>query len=854
MSDITYAQVWADHVIRVGEPGETVVVTVLSGDTLYYGDPTVSASNNFGSLTVGQSVSLTAATTWLRSASNSFVRIAGSKTAGTVSDSVSVAPSIQGASGSNLSAAQTVDFGGLASEIWVVGTLNANLTVTVANRTSGSRAFLLLTQDGTGGRTLTVTDGANPQAVPITSTAGSFSVIEVKCPDATAVDVSVGTAANITSGDVSVSSGVSTVSSVLGGQSPATAGNRFKGSALRPLARDILLLDNSTGFGYTSQVIFPEQFIPDGTGNMYMLYQGTGGSGNSACLARASGTLANPASPDPRVNAFTDLGPCKLTNSNPITGDAPHLVIANGYYFLFSAQNTAAGAQIYLYTAPQVSGGAIIPLSTAMTNFSTPASIAAYPAASNPTGVTLTQGGAGSLPNSLQTIGVTALDHDGIESGLVTNTFTPTASSAINASWTASATGETNGYNVYRNGQKIASVAHGTTTYVVTGAESLGAAPPSYTAASCTRLDEPFVFYDNVAGQWRMLCMGFNTAGTMEQIHLFNLSSSGYAALTNSTFSFVKQNNSQPVLPAGNYASVFGTSIPGGSGMATLYDYECTADPWVVQFGNTFVIGYAAGGQGSIATTSIYRTALAFTKDFSTFTKLGIGQHASAIKNPADASNGAALDTNGFNRSCNGSWRGSLYVDANGIGHMVRTGSHGNSGGTNGNQAYYFQYDLSGVLDAVQGTRAADPWVRVEAESTDARLTFSGFASVSGLFPYFSGGALGGSGGKARFSATAGDSITFTFLGTAVRVAVSRVTSARKCTIALDGGGTEGVNQFTDIDMTLLASGNHDPLFAAQFDNLTPGVHQLKVTVSGTGANNLFVDCFDYIPMQGLPA
>ena len=624
--------------------------------------------------------------------------------------------------------------------------------------------------------------------------------------------------------------------------------------ALRILARDILLLDTVAGGTFTANVIAAEQFIPDGTGSMYMLYTGTGSGGTAACLAKAAGTLTSPASPDPRVNSFTDLGQCRTTAPANIGGDAPHLVIANGFYFLFVASGTTAGATILVYTAPQISGGAIVPLSTAMTNFSL-ASTSLVPAPANVTGLTPTQGGAGSLPNSLQTLGVTAVDADGCESGYVSTTFTPTASSSIVLNWTAPATGETGGYFVYRNGQRIATVAHGTTTYTVTGAETLGVANPAFNASSCTRLDEPFVFYDAVAGQWRMLVMGFNSAGTMEQVHLANLSSSGYSALTNAAFTFRKQNNGAPVVPAGNYAAVFGTTIPGGSGMATTYDYECVADPFVFQVGSYFVIGYSAGDQGAIGTSNHYRNALAYTKDFATFTKLGIMRHPSAMKNPADSTNGAALDGNGMNRASNGSWRGAMYVDADGIGHMPCIGTHNNAGGGAGDaQAFYYKFDLSGVIDAINGLRPVDPWVRVEAESTDARLSLTGFASVSGNFVYFSGGALGGTGGKARFSAVAGDSITFTFTGCAVRVLISRVTTARPVTIQLDGGGIEGVNQFTALDMTANAFTNHDPQFAAQFDDLTPGVHQLTVTVAGSGGNSLFIDAFDYIPMPGLPA
>src|SRR6185312_1772475 len=77
MTDITYAQVSSDHVVSVGEPGETITVKVLSGGTVYYGDRTVSSSQNQGSITVGSSAVMTNPVSWLISASSSFVQISG---------------------------------------------------------------------------------------------------------------------------------------------------------------------------------------------------------------------------------------------------------------------------------------------------------------------------------------------------------------------------------------------------------------------------------------------------------------------------------------------------------------------------------------------------------------------------------------------------------------------------------------------------------------------------------------------------------------------------------------------------------------------------------------------------------
>lgn len=100
----------------------------------------------------------------------------------------SAAPRIVGAVGTNLGATQTVTFSG-AEEVWLLGTLNANLTVTLASRTAGARLVFLGVQDATGGRTLTVSDGTNTQAVPIQSSASALAPARFFCPDATDIDV-----------------------------------------------------------------------------------------------------------------------------------------------------------------------------------------------------------------------------------------------------------------------------------------------------------------------------------------------------------------------------------------------------------------------------------------------------------------------------------------------------------------------------------------------------------------------------------------------------------------------------------------------------------------------------------------
>lgn len=91
----------------------------------------------------------------------------------------------------NLGASQTINFAGAVGETWLAGTLNANCTVTLSNRVAGCRARLLLTQDGTGGRTLTVSDGSLTQPVPIATIPGQFTEVLILCPDASNLNVTV---------------------------------------------------------------------------------------------------------------------------------------------------------------------------------------------------------------------------------------------------------------------------------------------------------------------------------------------------------------------------------------------------------------------------------------------------------------------------------------------------------------------------------------------------------------------------------------------------------------------------------------------------------------------------------------
>lgn len=88
MTDYQTVQVWSDRRIEVGEPGESVLVTVLSGGTVFYGDQNVTSLSYTGSLSVGQAVAVASPATWLISASQSLVSLYGGSAAVAATDPV----------------------------------------------------------------------------------------------------------------------------------------------------------------------------------------------------------------------------------------------------------------------------------------------------------------------------------------------------------------------------------------------------------------------------------------------------------------------------------------------------------------------------------------------------------------------------------------------------------------------------------------------------------------------------------------------------------------------------------------------------------------------------------------------
>lgn len=82
----------------------------------------------------------------------------------------------------NFAAAYTLDVDG-ETETWLVGTLTDDLDLTLANVEPGATVRLFLTQDATGSRTLTVSDGAVSTELPLNTPGGATTAIAIYSPD-----------------------------------------------------------------------------------------------------------------------------------------------------------------------------------------------------------------------------------------------------------------------------------------------------------------------------------------------------------------------------------------------------------------------------------------------------------------------------------------------------------------------------------------------------------------------------------------------------------------------------------------------------------------------------------------------
>jgi hypothetical protein len=90
----------------------------------------------------------------------------------------------------NMGSAYTLPFSGARSRM-VRGTLDANLVITVSPINAGYQALVTLVQNGTGGWSLTVSDGATSSLVSIATAPEASTQVLISCTDGTTVDVQV---------------------------------------------------------------------------------------------------------------------------------------------------------------------------------------------------------------------------------------------------------------------------------------------------------------------------------------------------------------------------------------------------------------------------------------------------------------------------------------------------------------------------------------------------------------------------------------------------------------------------------------------------------------------------------------
>lgn len=80
--------------------------------------------------------------------------------------------------GGNLGATPSLAMQSSDKDVWLTGTLTANAVLTIASLVAGHSVRLLLAQDATGGRTLSVQVGASTVAVPVNAAASTVTIVE----------------------------------------------------------------------------------------------------------------------------------------------------------------------------------------------------------------------------------------------------------------------------------------------------------------------------------------------------------------------------------------------------------------------------------------------------------------------------------------------------------------------------------------------------------------------------------------------------------------------------------------------------------------------------------------------------
>lgn len=166
----------------------------------------------------------------------------------------------------NVGAAYTLNLAARRADLIVRATLTANHTMTITGATAGDRVTLLLTQDATGGRALTISQADGSQQVAVAPTPGSLSVLELTF-DGTDVFISGGVSSGLAQtivdakGDLLVAS----ANDIVGRLPVGSSGQLLRANSAAALGVEWATAQGlSTGAGTYNYVLTGHYYGPNG--------------------------------------------------------------------------------------------------------------------------------------------------------------------------------------------------------------------------------------------------------------------------------------------------------------------------------------------------------------------------------------------------------------------------------------------------------------------------------------------------------------------------------------------------------------------------------------------------------------
>jgi hypothetical protein len=317
--------------------------------------------------------------------------------------------------------------------------------------------------------------------------------------------------------------------------------------------------------------------------------------------------------------------------------------------------------------------------------------------------------------------------------------------------------------------------------------------------------------------------MGFDTGNTHEQIGLATCPAGANVEVA-SNWTKAAGN---PVVPV------------GGAGAD---DEQVVADPTVIEVNGVYWMQYCGGAATAVVNAVVQPQMLATSSDGLTWTKKGVLFDCWPVW-PADP----APNTPNNDGRLGPNWRG----------HWFRLGAdrdydvlwpYGANFGSFNSTTRRVQGRLA-VIPA-QAFNEVPPktnnWLRVQSDSTDARVTRTGTGWTLHTNTVQNGGT-------AYFSAVAGDRLGLYFDGTGIRVRGHSKNNLGTFNVWLDG-----VKIASDIDLYQQGdtSGNYWSVLMVELTDLPAGHHYIEIEVTGnknaaSSGASVFVDFFEYLPAPG---